>query len=272
MVHARCGVGKTHLSLGIGYAVASGGKFLRWNAPEPRGVLLADGEMPAGALQERLANIIKAADHEPAAPLNIITPDLQEFGMPNLCTEEGQEMVESHITDDIDLIIVDNLSTLARGGRENDAESWEPVQIWALGQRARGKSVLFIHHSGKGGLQRGTSRREDVLDTVISLRRPQDYDPKDGAVFEVHFEKSRGIHGEDVEPFEAKLTTDEHGRQSWVMQTLEESNLQRVGKLLSEGLKQQEIKTELGLSKGYVSKLARRAKELGLVVIDGGVS
>ena len=29
--------------------------------------------------------------------------------------------------------------------------------------------------------------------------------PSQGACFEVHFEKSRGIYGADVEPFEAKL-------------------------------------------------------------------
>ena len=55
--------------------------------------------------------------------------------------------------------------------RENEADSWGPVQAWCLRQRAAGKSVLLIHHAGKGGGQRGTSRKEDVLDTVMSLKR-----------------------------------------------------------------------------------------------------
>ena len=38
-----------------------------------------------------------------------------------------------------------------------------------------------MHHAGKGGAQRGTSRREDVLDTVIALRQPQDYQSGEGA-------------------------------------------------------------------------------------------
>src|SRR5262249_29732034 len=103
------------------------------------------------------------------------------------------------------LIIVDNLSTLCRGLRENEADSWGPVQEWALRLRAAGKSVLFIHHAGKGGAQRGTSRKEDVLDTVISLRRPLDYDASQGARFEVHFTKSRGFFGDEASPFEAWL-------------------------------------------------------------------
>jgi len=42
MVHAWRGAGKTHFALGIAYAVASGGKFLRWQAPDPQRVLYVD--------------------------------------------------------------------------------------------------------------------------------------------------------------------------------------------------------------------------------------
>src|SRR5262249_48443695 len=47
MLYASRGTGKTHVALGIAYAVATGTKFLKWNAPKPRRVLLIDGEMPA---------------------------------------------------------------------------------------------------------------------------------------------------------------------------------------------------------------------------------
>ena len=42
---------------------------------------------------------------------------------------------------------------------------------WILYLRAKGKSVIFVHHAGKNGKQRGSSRREDVLDTVIFLKK-----------------------------------------------------------------------------------------------------
>jgi hypothetical protein len=54
----------------------------------------------------------------------------------------------------------------ADAAKENDADSWTPMQNWLLAQRRAGKSVLVIHHSGKSGAQRGTSRREDTLDTA----------------------------------------------------------------------------------------------------------
>ena len=49
------------------------------------------------------------------------------------------------------------------------------MQAWLLELRRRGMTVLLIHHAGKSGDQRGTSAREDIMDTVISLRRPREY-------------------------------------------------------------------------------------------------
>jgi hypothetical protein len=76
--------------------------------------------------------------------------------MPDLATLEGQNRINQFITDDIYLIILDNLSCLLRTGKENDAESWQIIQSWILNLRAQGKSVLLIHHQGKSGTQRGS--------------------------------------------------------------------------------------------------------------------
>ena len=110
--------------------------------------------------------------------------------MPNLATPAGQALLDPLLSG-VSLIVIDNISTLASAGHDNDAESWTPVQGWLLKLRRRGLSVLLIHHAGKGGQQRGTSRREDVLDTVIALRHPADYMPTEGARFNVHIEKAR---------------------------------------------------------------------------------
>jgi hypothetical protein len=173
MIYAPRGVGKTHVALGIAYAVTSNTAFLGWQ-------------------QERLSALADANRVSLIASFKLITPDLQRGAMPDLATPKGQVMLEAHLAG-VELIIVDNISTLCRNTRENEADSWLPVQEWALRMRAAGKSVLFIHHAGKGGSQRGTSKREDILDTVISLKRPDDYKPKEGAVFQVHFEKARGV-------------------------------------------------------------------------------
>ena len=260
MIHAWRGIGKTHVALGIGYAIACGGGFLGWRANRPFKVLYIDGEMPAAALQERLALIVAANDAEaPAGYFRIITPDLQEGAMPDLSTTVGQARIDAQIENDTALVIVDNLSALARSGSENEAESWLPVASWALRHRAAGRSILFIHHSGKGGAQRGTSKREDLLDAVIALRRPPDYVESDGAHFEVHFEKARGLVGDAVTPFEAKLGVDAHGRQQWTIRKVEDARLTRILDLKAEGLSMGQIASELGINKSTVSRALKKA-------------
>lgn len=100
----------------------------------------------------------------------------------------------------------------------------------------------------------------------MNLRRPVDYHPDQGAVFEVHFEKARGIYGEDVKPIEASLTTSDAGLISWAIRTVEAGTFDRVVQMLNDGLKQHEVVAELGINKSTVSRHAKRAKADGLVV------
>jgi replicative DNA helicase len=140
MIFGPRGLGKTHLTVGIAVAVASGSRFLRWSAEHPAPVLLVDGEMPAGSLQERLAKAVTASERPITAALRIITPDLNRYAPSlNLSTSESQGTLDELIGD-AKLIILDNLSCLMTGA-ENDAESWQPLQTWALKQRAAGRSV-----------------------------------------------------------------------------------------------------------------------------------
>lgn len=215
MIYAPRGIGKTHVALGVAYAIASNTSFLGWKSVGAKNILYLDGEMPASLMKERLSTLINTHGAPLISHFKLITPDLQKFAMPDLATPQGQSSLEPYLKN-IELIIVDNISTLCRSSKENEADSWLPVQEWALKMRASGKSVLFIHHAGKGGAQRGTSKREDILDTVISLKRPDNYRPKDGAVFEMHFEKARGFLGAEADAFQAQLVTHANGAQQWI--------------------------------------------------------
>jgi putative DNA primase/helicase len=266
MLHAWRGIGKTHVALGIAYAVATCGEFLTWRAPAPRRVLYVDGEMPGAALKGRFAALVEAdeRDFDPDY-LRIVTPDAQDGPMPDLATTEGQAAIASAARD-AELIILDNLSTLCRSaGPENDAESWRAPQEWALQMRRAGKAVLFVHHSGKGGAQRGSSKREDTLDVVINLKRPPDYADTDGARFELRYEKFRNGAGDAAKPIEAKLSQDEHGRAVWTWRSVDDSTFDRVVGLAGDGLKAGEIALELGLHKSNVSRHLKKARALGLV-------
>ena len=188
MLYAERGVGKTWIALSAAHAVASGGEFLCWRAERPRRVLYIDGEMPAHTLQERYAAVVRASMKDaPRENFRLAAADCQPDGLPDLSSEEAQRFYDAAIAD-AELIICDNLSTLAHGLRENEADSFGPVQSWMLEQRAAGRSVLLVHHAGKGGGQRGTQERGH-LDTVISLSRPPGYSAAEGARFEVRFTK-----------------------------------------------------------------------------------
>ena len=260
LLYSKRGVGKTHVGLGIAYAVATGGRFLRWEAPKPRRVLFVDGEMPAQAVQERIASIVAGTDKEPPSPdyLRIITPDIQDGPIPDLSVPENQAALDAML-EGVALLVLDNLSTLCRCGRENEAESWLPVQGWGLALRRHGTSCLFIHHAGKGGAQRGTSRREDVLDTVICLKHPEDYSPTEGARFEVHLEKSRALHGDGAKPFEARLEVRD-GAALWTMRDIEDVELARAAELFSEGSTVREVASEMGISKSKAGRLRDAAE------------
>jgi putative DNA primase/helicase len=264
MIYASRGTGKTFFALGIAYACATGGKFLKWTAPKARRVLLIDGEMPAAALQERLAQIVKSEETEPDDKmLEILCGDLlEERGIGNLADPKVQTELDP-LLDGVELLILDNLSSLTVVVRDNDAESWGPIQSWLLQLRRRGISVLIIHHAGKGGEQRGTSRREDVLDTSIGLRRPADYLSNEGARFEVHLEKARGVHGDAAKPFEVKLTTEPDGNTVWAMREIEDANRARVKALLDidRTMSIRDIAEETGIPKSTVHRL--KTKILG---------
>lgn len=259
MVFAPRGVGKTHFSLGVAYAVAAGSSFLTWWAPAPQRVLVIDGEMPAAALQERWAAIVQHNEVEPPAGdyVGILAADTCPFGLPDLSTPEGQAKIEPMIGE-AKLIVVDNLSTLARSGKENESESWGHMQEWALRQRRAGRSVLFIHHAGKGGEQRGTSRREDVMDSVVKLSHPNDYDPSEGARFVVQFTKSRGFSGSEAEAFEARFSDG-----AWSTKRLEDVRTAQILALHSDGLNQRDIASEVGCGIGTVNRTLKKYRDGG---------
>ncbi len=247
MLYSKRGVGKTFLSLGIAVAVASGGKFLNWNAPTRRSVLYIDGEMPFSALHQRISDIIAGSDcGQPLDNFRVITPDLQDRGLPDLATITGQDQIEAHL-EGVSLVVLDNLSSLVRAVKENEGEGWLPVQDWALGLRRRGISVLFVHHAGKGGAQRGTSRREDLLDSVVTLKHPSDYSASEGLRCIVDYEKARGFYGDDARSFEVKMSAGPSGEAVWTVADSELSRDARISELSALGMSVRDIAGELGI-------------------------
>ncbi|WP_244512288.1 AAA family ATPase [Maridesulfovibrio ferrireducens] len=258
IMYAPRGIGKTFAALSMALAISGGGEIFEWRASNQSRVLYVDGEMPAIAMQERLAYLAMGNNVPPNATNNLVlvTPDIQPCPMPDLSTYAGQQSLEP-LLKDIALLVLDNIATLCRTGKENEAQSWQNMQSWLLDLRRRGIAVLIIHHAGKSGDQRGTSAREDIMDTVISLRRPKQYKMTEGARFEVHLTKARGISGEDVKPFEALLCSEKESFY-WKIKDIEDAELDELKALLSEGLSIRDCAEEMGRSKSSVHRLKKK--------------
>ena len=258
ILYAPRGIGKTFVALSIAVAVASGGAVFNWRAPMPKRTLYVDGEMPATSMQSRLAALVNGMSVPPHTLKNmaLITPDLQPCPMPDVSTANGQAMLEPFLKG-VDMVVLDNIATLCRTGKENESQSWQTMQAWLLELRRRGMTVLLIHHAGKSGDQRGTSAREDIMDTVISLRRPRGYSMAEGARFEVHLTKARGILGDDAKPFEANLITEGNALH-WQVRELEDVELDELKRLLREGYSIRDCAEEMGKSKGAIQRLKKK--------------
>jgi putative DNA primase/helicase len=87
--------------------------------------------------------------------------------------------------------------------------------------------------------------------------RPSDYDPTQGARFEVHIEKGRGLHGEDAKPFEAQLEVRD-GACYWTLREITDVNEARIAALLDDGLSIRDIADETGIPKSTVARIKKK--------------
>ena len=163
-IFAERGTGKTWLALTIAIGAATGTDVLRWTVEKPFRVLYVDGEMAFEDLQARANALMDGLPKPQPGYLRLIASDLQEQGIPDLGAEDsvGREMINKALNlgtpEQTDLLFLDNISVLT-GTPENSDEGWHKIQSWLRYLKRRGVSVVFLHHAGKGGKQRGTSKK-----------------------------------------------------------------------------------------------------------------
>jgi DNA invertase Pin-like site-specific DNA recombinase len=102
-----------------------------------------------------------------------------------------------------------------------------------------------------------------VLDIVIALHQANDYDAKEGASFEIHFEKARGFYGEEAEPFKARIHTYENEGIKWEIGAITTNTFDSVIEMTRQGHAQQDIAKTLNIHKSNVSRHVARAKQEG---------
>ena len=111
----------------------------------------------------------------------------------------------------------------------------------------------------------------DNIDNSIILKRPLDYTPEEGCKFIIHFAKARVSTSNlnAIADTQFQLREDEQGALVWTWGGVKEENLKQVLRLLDEGITQNDICDQVGLSKGYVSKLKAKSIEKGFIGKNG---
>ena len=256
LLYGPRGLGKTFVALGIARAAAAGESFLGWKSPRPHRVLYLDGEMAAVDIRARLAGF-----GPPPPTLEFMLADLHRGPLLDLADPPSQGRLAA-AWGNPELVVLDNLSSLA-GLTTGDPDRWSELQRFLMALRKQGLAVLMVHHANKKGLQRGSSRREDLLDLVMAMRRPQGWRPADGTRFEIHFEKARSLHTSAIEPIEARLE-ERAGRLDWQWAAAgDDPRLARLVALLEQGVSVPRIGERLGLSRTVAYELRDRARRLG---------
>jgi putative DNA primase/helicase len=151
--------------------------------------------------------------------------------------------------------VFDSLTFLAKGP-ENEAEFWDPIADWIVSHRRHGRTILFVHHQGRSGKARGTSKREDGIEVSVALKARDDLADDDYSAFELVFDKHRGFFGSDAAPRIVRYSLNDDGI-DWRYETKQENVKSRVSELLGEGWKQVDIAKELHLTKGRVSQIVK---------------
>lgn len=168
---------------------------------------------------------------------------------------------------------MDNLSSLTKID-ELDGNAWLLIQEWLLELRKQGIAVLLVHHSGKRGGQRGISKREDILDTVINLEvttpnkkklskteeAEENYsDISDeyaiyGGRCRLKFEKNRNLSSKDISNFNIDLVDTPDGGIAWI------DTYSIVKTLHEQGASYREIANATGISKSTIGNILNAKK------------
>lgn len=263
------GLGKTWMAVHLARCIAEGRDCGPWKISKARKVLYVDGEMALDALRERDRSLRQATDapllylsHEHhftkgGRGLNLTAPDAQ-LAISNVCRQRG-----------CTVLFLDNLSCLFSGISENDADAWEAVLPWLLQLRREGIAVCIVHHAGRNGVNmRGTSRREDAASWVLRLDSPSAADEFAGARFIGRFTKFREGDESERGPWQWTFSTV-NGRTTVHFGPME--NLDLFVRLVCDGIDSCTlIAEEMGVSKGTVSKWAKKAADAGRIRIDDG--
>jgi len=254
------GHGKSWMAMLIANAVATGTALGSWQkGEEARPVFYFDAEMNLPDVQDRAQKIGITSENFHWLSNEHLYMD-QAISV-NIASTEHQAALSAMLPDGA-LFIIDNLSTSQNGMKENDNDDFDKIKDWLLSLRRRNITVLIVHHAGRSGEMRGSSRREDPAHWILSLRDASD-DGAKAKQFLTTFAKCRNCQGRDAMPLRWTLQ-DEANRITVSCESFSGSDA-LLAHIRDGIVSATDLAQALGVQTSTVSKWAKKAMQAGLI-------
>jgi len=275
------GVGKTMFGLAIAGAISTGNGLLGMpsiNGARP--VLYVEGELPASDIQIRVGGMFKAIERKCDPKMFYVSSLQQQLKINNkgftpIQFEQGLIEIENAIvqikerTGKMPVVFIDNISCLASGLKENDADAWSPIINKFVKWKNMGSTVFYFHHLNKGNDSSGSTMQHRTIDMVIRMRKPEHKQKiktfeEQGVQAIVDFPKWR-LHDNSKYAQEHMLICEDW---KWQKMPVLKSDEVEIIKLLKSKMDVKEISKELDIPAASIYRKINKLKNEGVITDD----
>jgi AAA domain-containing protein len=203
---AKRGAGKTWVSLGIAYALATKHSFVkRWKVKRAARVLYINGEVSDELMQDR-CSIFKRMYANRNGVENVIVKTMLDL---DLVEENDRKRLENEIYKPGDsggpfsLIILDSLLFLSPTGSQGS--NWkDKIEPWIRKLKDNQKSILLLHHKSRKDSAYGSIMLENYADCILMLEKSK---TNADNTIQIKITEDRNKRAIEQEPFEIRLST-----------------------------------------------------------------
>ncbi len=274
-IFAWRGTGKSYITtqmaidISLGKAVMFGahrGGGGHWPISRAYRTLYVYGEMDDSEIKQRAVALSRMADGQipKDEQLGTMCKDYQRNWRPKLSSALDRKFIEDRIFGHgYEGLILDNFSTLWPTSQEQQSDRSAILAEWFTDLNQRGVWIIFLHHAGKSGEQRGDSEKEDMLSFVLKLRRPANYKAEEGLRVEVHVEKNRHKPSESrwLMPFEIALMKDANGETIWTTRPAQEAQRRAAFEMFKNDMPAMFVGQEVGVSRATIYRWKKQYDE-----------
>ena len=175
MIHGSAGCGKTYVLCDFLYCLSLGKNVAGADIQEQAKILYIDFELSRFETARRHKQLIKTyGKSENWYSLNPSFAETDTVYTWSLADKTFVgDLIETIRDFNSDIVVIDSArsSMLSTGFKENDAESWSPLNDFMLKIRNMGKSVIYIHHDSKAGNYSGSTASITNIDIELHVKK-----------------------------------------------------------------------------------------------------